>query len=755
MLKNLPNRACCLKLLLTLFVVCLFALAYLDAWLMEKLAQSEYAQASKVYAKSVELYDRKNLSRETIIEQLRLSGYRQGKHPQHASFWSDGGLLHISNPRFSWWDGEKPAHQGTVSFNPSASAIKRVQSSIQNGYIRILPIEIGRLDADSATDRIKLSFEQIPKPLIQALLATEDRGFYQHIGVSPSAILRALYQNLKAGHVVQGGSTITQQLAKNYFLTDGQFYWRKIIEAIMALLIEVRLDKEAILTAYVNEVFVAQDGPRAIHGFGLASQYLFGQPINQLNLSQAALLVAMLKGPSRYNPVRNPELAIQRRNLVLQLMQQQGFITADAAQLAQQQTLKLANSQRFRQSAPAYLDLVKRQLKRDYSQEDLSSQGLRIFTHLDPIWQQRAQTALSKAAARLNQPDAASASPQTINGAVVTVDFHTGDVLAVVGDSQPRRAGFNRALDARRQIGSLIKPAVVVQALQQGISLNQLIDDSPLTIATPSGPWQPENFDQRFHGQVSLYQALAQSYNVAFARLANKLGVAGLAKTLRALGVQGTIPEVPALSLGAVDLSPIDVAQMYATIASDGFYTPLKSIHSVRNNDGQALQRVRLDLQQRFKPSLMYQTQFAMQAVIHDGTAKRVQPMLSTRQQWAGKTGTSSAQRDSWFAGFNRQRLSVVWLGNDSNQSLALTGSTGALPIWAEIMRHDRRIDTAKPAPKDIQHYWIDRSSGLLSRQDCDDAIYMPISRGNEPKQTVKCTIKGKTKKNWFLQWFL
>ncbi len=733
-------------------------MAYLDAWVQEKLNDKLYSEPSVVYARPLELYNSKVVHLTTAVEQLKLAGFRASSQSLPLTYEIRGHELSYVVPDFYWWDGFKAQHTVRARFSANNNRVVDVKSN-QNGYARLLPIEIGRIHPQLNQDRLKVKIDDVPDVLIKALIATEDRNFYSHLGLSSTGIARAMLANIKAGKVVQGGSTITQQLAKNFFLSSDRSLARKGIEAIMALLLEIHTSKDELLEAYINEVFVAQDGNKAIHGFGLASQYLFGKTIDDLDIAECALLVGMLKGPSLYNPLRNPERALERRNLVLNLLANQGIISEQQTNQEKSKPISTrtytSTSRLLSQSAPAYLDLVRRQLRRDYQDTDLHRKGLRIFTHLDPIWQTRAQKALQRGVEHIQTKHRNSDYElDQLNGSAIIINPHTADVLALIGDKNARAAGFNRAIDAKRQIGSLVKPATLIAALEQGYSLNHLVSDSPLNIDTPQGPWSPQNYSKQFHGNVMINEALAKSYNVAMARLANDIGIHYLADILSLLGVERKIPQVPALSLGAIDLSPLEVTQMYSTIAADGFYSPLKTIRDITDKHGTPLNRYPLTLERRIGAATIHQTQFAMQSVMHEGTGRKVKRLFKENTVLAGKTGTSSGQRDSWFAGFNNNHLGVVWIGTDDNQKMPISGSSGALPIWAEIMRKDSSALGKKPTPKTIDYFWIDKKTGNLSKKGCYDAIFMPIIKGNEPKESSQCTMRHKTITDWFLQWF-
>lgn len=740
-----------LKIGLTLFAVLCAFIIWLDSWVMRKFDDKKWSIPASVYARPLELYQGLALSQTSLIRELQAAGYQQNKSGVSGSYSVQGSQVTIALRPFKFWDEAQDSAGVQVSFNNDR--VSQLRSTLDNSLtVRLEPVEIGKIHVGKLEERVLVSISEVPQPIIQGLLATEDRHFFEHHGISIKSIARAFIANIRHGKVVEGGSTLTQQLVKNFFLDNARSITRKALEAMIAVLLELRASKGEILEAYINEVYVAQDGARAIHGFGLASQYLFNKPMAELELHESALLVGMMKGPSYYNPLRHPQRALERRNLVLSLMASQGYITEARAEQAKKRGLGIDKQQiEISATYPAYLDLVRRQLLRDYSEEQLSSEGLRVFTNLDPHWQWHSQAMLQQGIKQIAQryPNAPD-----IDGGVVVIDHATGDVLAVVGSKNPRYAGFNRALDAKRPIGSLVKPAVYLAGLEKGYTLTSKLIDSPITVKTSKGDWQPQNYSREFYGDVPFYLALANSYNAATVRLGMDVGLNKVIETLRRLGVEKNIPQLPSLLLGTLELSPLEVAQMYGTIAATGFYTPLKSIREVTDYHGNKLKRYPLRLEQRITPENQHIIDFALQTVMHDGTGKSVEARFPANTLIAGKTGTTNDQRDSWFAGYDRNRLAVVWLGDDNNGKLPITGSTGALPIWADILLFNRSAQGASILPNSVQYHWVQKNTGLLTAENCENAVYLPYVKGKEPKQSATCTIEQRSRKHWFKRWF-
>lgn len=731
-------------------------LIYLDARVQERFSGQRWAVPAKVYARPLELFAGQRLGRDDFLTELEALGYRRVARVQRPGDVAVNGQQVVLHSRgFQFHDGSETAQVLRVSFAGQQVRALTSGEGVSVPVARIEPLLIGGIYPAHNEDRILVQLDEVPPLLVETLLAVEDRDFYNHFGVSPRSILRALVANLSAGGVVQGGSTLTQQLVKNFFLSSERSLTRKGAEALMAILLELRYDKREILEAYLNEVFLGQDGQRAIHGFGLASQYFFAQPLAELRPEQIALLVGMVKGPSYYNPRRSPERALERRNLVLDLLGEQGVLSAQAQALARKAPLgvsargSLANS-----SYPAFLDLVKRQLRQDYREEDLTGEGLRVFTSFDPILQLKAESALADTLRRLGN----RRGVEDIEMAMVVTQPQTGEIQALLGSRQPRFAGFNRALDAQRPIGSLVKPAIYLAALEQPTryTLTSLLADEPLAIRGGDGQvWEPKNFDRRAHGTVFLYQALANSYNLSTARLGMEVGVEKVLDTVRRLGGEQTWPAYPSMLLGAGALSPLQVATMYQTIANGGFNTPLRGIRSVLAANGEPLKGYPYEVQQRFDPGAVHLLQHALQRAMREGTGRSVYSQLPGSLVVAGKTGTSNDSRDSWFAGFSQDLLAVVWMGRDDNGATPLTGATGALQLWTGFMRRAQPVSLDLALPDNVQLALIDPYSGEGREAGCPGAVQMPYIRGSEPP-VVPCggvVPDEDPLRDWLQQW--
>lgn len=657
-----------------------------------------------VYAQPRELYPGLALTPEELEAELELAGYRPSAKVEGAgSYKLVADTIHLVSRDFPYPSGFEPGQAISVSFAAGKIAALADESGNKLPLVRLDPVRIGSFHPLVHEDRLLVSRAEIPSLLIDTLLAVEDRNFSAHFGVEPMAIVRALIANLAAGRTVQGGSTLTQQLVKNLFLTSERTWSRKAREAVMAILLERQVSKEEILTTYINEVYLGQDDNRAIHGFGLASQFYFRSELADLRADQLALLVGLVKGPSAYDPRRRPEESRQRRDLVLAMMRERGLIgennyRAALARPVMDVEVQKNGFNRF----PAFLDLVRQQLAGEYKEDDLKGGGLRILTTLDPRLQLDAEDKLRQ---HLRHFDSKHQDGQ-LEGAVVITRRETGEILALVGGKLGLPGGFNRALKAKRQIGSLIKPVVYLTALRQGYGLADPLDDSAVTLDTQGGKeWRPQNYDRREHGTIPLYLALARSYNLATVRLGLAVGLEPVAQTLADLGYPGAVERYPSLLLGAIEMTPLEVTQIYQTIAAGGFLTNLRAIDSVIESSGGLLTRYGLEVTQRIEPEPVFLLTHALQRVVSEGTASNLLSSPLRRHFLAGKTGTTDDLRDSWFAGFSDDHLGVVWVGRDDNSATGLTGASGALPVWRAIMEKSGTSPLMPVAPETIA--WI------------------------------------------------
>lgn len=711
----------------------------LDNVIRDKFEGNRWDIPAKVFARPLEIYANAPIAQTDFEQELKLLGYKsRDSYTQSGSYVTQGNSFYVHTRGFDFGDSVDPEQILQVSFSQDQVSDVKATKPTNTGIARLEPMLIGGIYPQHNEDRVLIKLDKVPKSLIEALIATEDRNFYHHHGISFRGTARALVSNVTGGKR-QGGSTLTQQLIKNFYLTPEKTLKRKVNEALMSLLLELHYNKDEILEAYLNEVNLGQSGNYSVNGYGLASQFYFGLPLRELNISQQAFLVGLVQGPSLYNPWKNPELAKKRRDVVLNNMLVMGYLTQDQYEREIARPLNVVEKPTIGTARfPDFLDIVRRQLKTEYQETDLTNQGLRIFTTLDPISQTKVQNSFRETVARL-----AKSNPnrlKDLQGAVLITHPENGELIAAVGSTQDF-TGFNRTIDAKRQVGSLLKPVIYLSALESGrYNWATKIEDSPISVPVDGGKsWTPKNYSGGGHGIVPMSEALAHSYNLAAVRLGQEFGQTTFRNNLIKFGVTSNIPQYPSIFLGAVDMSPMEMLSIYGNFATGGSKYPTKSIRSVVDSNGRLLDRYTLNVQQTIDPSSAYLLNYGLQQVMSSGTGKSAYNTLSPTLKLAGKSGTTNDTRDSWFAGYSGNHLAVVWLGLDDNKITGLTGSTGALPVWINVMKQLRQKPVNLRQTDDIQWQWIDVATGYLSAQGCEGAMYIPLLRHTVPSQTTVC----------------
>ncbi len=703
---------------------------HLDSVVTREFQGRHWSVPARVFAAPLELYAGAPVSADDLEEELRRLHYRSGDPSAGPGFYRrTAGSFDLHARRVRFVDELRDPARVTIRAGGDAITDLHNADGSDLPVFRLDPLVIGSVFPVHGEDRLVLSPADVPQLLRSGIILIEDRRFNEHPGVDAYGILRALWANVRARRVVQGGSTLTQQLVKNYFLSDEQTVGRKATEAVMALRLEAHFSKEEILVAYLNEVYLGQDGARAIHGFGLASEYYFAKPLDELDVGELALLVGLVKGPSYYDPRKHPDRARSRRNLVLQEFSDAHLIDPAAAKRAMASPLGLRPP--GGSYVPAYLDLVRRHLKRDYAEADLAAAGLAVYTSLDPRAQAAAERALT---VNLKRLDAASrVRGGHLEGAVIVAEPNSGDVVAVVGGREVGTDGFNRALDARRPIGSLVKPAVYLTALETGrYNAATLIEDAPIELKLADGStWAPQNFEHQVYGRVPMARALAESMNLATVRLGLDLGLPQIADTLQHLGLETRPALNPSMLLGTVEMTPLEVVQVYTALANGGFRARLRAVRAVLDEHGKPLKSFKVQVDEAAPPAAVYQLDRMLTLVTTRGTGRDAPARLPRGTIVAGKTGTSSDTRDSWFAGFTGSYLSVVWVGYDDNRATGLTGAAGALPVWADTLARLKSASFEPVSPEFVEDRWIGFADGLETTPACSaDAVEIAVPKG-------------------------
>ncbi|WP_447972810.1 PBP1A family penicillin-binding protein [Nitrospira sp. Kam-Ns4a] len=634
-------------------------------------------------------------------------------------------------------DGERVARLSTLPLDeelPSISLEPELLSGLEDGAR-----QVRRWRPRSA----------FPEPVVAAVLAAEDHRFYAHIGVDPLAIARALLANLRHGAVRQGGSTITQQLAKNLYYGRQRTLARKVQDSLAALILERKYGKDHILEAYLNEIYLGQIGPVAIYGMAEAAERYFGKPVETLTLPEAALLAGMIKAPNTYSPLRDKRLAVQRRNQILQRLRELGWITEPAYRAAVTTPLRLAPRIEGLAHGSHFLDYVLHLV--EATQPTALSAGARIDTTLDPVLQQLAEEAVAQGLARLEARfPALRHRAWPLEGALVALDPRRGHLLAMVGGRDYAKSQFNRAVQARRQAGSLLKPFVYLAAFEAGLEAPEgavtpatLVSDTPISFDAGPVVWSPQNYDRQFHGEVTVRTALEQSLNVPAVRVAQTVGLKRLVALLRALGLTAPLEENLALALGAAEVSLLEITAAYGALAQGGLYVAPTGLQAIRLPTGEPLLPDVQDRRQAVSPQAAYLVTALLKGVVDRGTAAGART-LGLASIVAGKTGTTDGERDAWFVGYTPALVIGVWVGFDDGTPLHLTGAQAALPIWVAFARRVLPPDSADfPVPAGIVARNIDPASGQLATAGCPEAIEEVFIEGTEPKDY--CPLHGRS----------
>lgn len=717
-----------------------FYVAHLDRVVTQQFEGRRWTLPAQVFAAPLELYPGVPLSAVDIEQELQRLRYRKvDQLSRSGTYHKRGARIDVALRAARFADETRPSQVLAITTEGRTITSIRDSSGRDQPIVRLEPLLIGSMFPIHGEDRIIVKPEEVPDMLPAALKAVEDRKFDTHHGVDPVAIMRAVWSNVRAGGIAQGGSTLTQQLVKSYFLDSRQTLSRKANEAIMAMALEAHFTKADLMNAYINEIALGQDGNRAVHGFGLASQFYFGKPLVELDLAEVATLVAIARGPSYYDPRRHADRALKRRDLVLSVMAEQRIVTAEQAKAAMKEPLGV----RARSKGgyfPAYLDVVRRTLRRDYRDQDLTEAGLRIYTSLDPRTQEKAEQLLERELTRLDKSSRQKQSK--LEGAIVVTTPQSGDVIAVVGGRQAGYDGFNRALDAKRPMGSLVKPFIYLAAVETGrYNASSVIDDAPVQIKLSRNKvWRPENYTHEVYGQVPLVYALSQSLNLATVSLGMDVGLNSVIQTLGRFGLEREPQKVPSILLGSIDATPLEMAQLYNGLANGGFHSQLRAVRAVIGQEGKALKAFPVEVTPVAPTEAVYQVDKMLEQVMVRGTGRGARAVLPADIAVAGKSGTSSDLRDSWFAGFSGSHLAVVWVGYDDNRVTGFSGSTGALPIWSKLLASVGTTSWSQPVPDSLTEVWMEYGTGWRGEPGCgDNLISVAVPIGKEPPMKPGC----------------
>lgn len=738
----------------TVTILAIISLA--GTWYMVRLsrwAERQFSKSfrwdipSRIYSDVEYLYPGLDIERRNLRDKLDRLGYRDTgvavNAPGDYAFINEGLEIYLHD--FGYPNQDFKGFP--VRIQLEATAVTTIHNALTEDAlptIRLEPELIASVFDERMEDRTLVTLKEVPDACLQSVVVMEDARFFKHHGVDPVGIGRAMWKNLTHLRVVQGGSTLTQQLVKNYFLTQERSFQRKIKEALIAFAIERKHSKGEILEAYLNEIYLGQRGTSSVSGFGEAARLYFAKNINQLTVGECALLAGMIRNPHGYSPFSNPERAKERRDFVLNRLYSTGLITQDAHTTALQSPIITPKQRKRIVNAPFFIDFVRAQLKQLYPDSELSKEGLRIFTTLDMTSQLAAEDIVAEDVARLEKtydhllPDDHAGKLQ---GALISIQPQTGYIRSLVGGRTYEDTQFNRVTQSARQPGSVFKPFVYLTAFdpnraKEPIAPSSYIYDIGFHVQAGGKDWSPKNYDKKEHGPITAREALYKSYNIATARLGIDAGLENVVQTARDAGISSALQAVPAMTLGAFEVTPLEIAAAYTIFPNNGIRTEPLSIIQVVTQTGEVLERKSTAMERRFDPGPVYLVTNVLKDVLNFGTAASAR-QLGFSGVAAGKTGTTSSYRDAWFVGFTPELLALTWVGYDDNTNIQMSGGRAALPMWTRYMLQTVGNPSQDfPVPKNIVLVKIDPDSGKAWTKHCPQAIFAPFVEGAEPDES-------------------
>jgi len=734
----------------TLWVV----LKRLEPSVLEQFRTHRWSFPSKIYSDSLLIYPGMDLRTVGFFERLRDLDYRRVDgdvtHEGEYAIGKNNAFVDLYLHEFP-----RPTVTGSgahVRLDLANSTVVSINDLGEHKEVYALELDpelISGLYEGNWEERHLVQLDEVPPLLLRAVIDTEDQRFYEHHGIDFSGIVRALWVDLRSGRVEQGGSTLTQQLMKNFFLTDERSIKRKLTEALMALIVERHFSKQEILTNYINEIYLGQKGAQGVYGVWEASRFYFGKNVQDLSLPEAATLAGLIKAPNRYSPFRHPGISRHRRDYVLLLMEKQGDITAEEYADAAKQPMLTVPPVKETNDAPYFTDFVRQELSQTYPAQVLTTEGLQILTSLDMHLQRLAEQAVQNGLAELEKrhPKLKADKPaDELQACLIAIQPQTGAIKAMMGGRDYRSTQFNRCTQALRQPGSVFKPFTYLTAFAetrhsaQPILPTTLIDDEPFEWAYDNQVWTPANYKKRYFGEVTVRDALEHSLNAATARLAHEVGLRPIIAMAHRMGITSPIPPYPSVVLGAAEVTPFEVAQAFTALANSGLRTTPLAIKKVLDRADQPIERNPVRVEQVVDADTAYLVTHLMEGVLDYGTANAAR-RLGFKRPAAGKTGTTNDYCDAWFAGFTPDLLAVVWVGYDHRRPLNLAGSQAALPIWTAFMKAATAglPPNAFMPPPGITMAVIDPASGMLATPLCPKRLDEAFYSGTEP--TAPCPL--------------
>jgi penicillin-binding protein 1B len=753
---NKSNRRLFAAFLIILFAITAAGIAVggwylksLERTVNEKFAGKKWRLPSKIYSDSYLLYVGISLRAEDLKEKLRRLGYYEVAATPTSKgeyrYQPAKGLFEIYLHDFIYPTEVFKGHPVRISLRESV--VERIENVADGAEIFSLELEpelVTGLYDQIWQERRVVSLKEVPPLLINAVLSIEDERFYRHHGVDPVSILRATWINLRNAGVVQGGSTLTQQLMKNFFLTDERTLSRKAKEAVMALIAERKYSKDEILENYLNEIYMGQRGSQGIFGVSEAAKFYFSKSLSELTVGEIAILAGLIRAPNRLSPYRSAEAARARRDVVLAKLLDDKIITPKQYNVAIKEPVIRRELVKVTNDAPYYADFLRRELAENYSNAVLTADGLRIFTGLDLHLQKLAERTLAEGLKKLEERYATlrrRREDDRLEGAIIVMRPQTGEIKALVGGRNYQASQFNRGFQAKRQPGSVFKPFVYLAALtsngENGTKFTPvtILDDSPFTWNYENQEWKPANYNDEYFGLVTLRRALEKSLNAATVRVARDVGIRRVRDMAQRLGIESSLPLLPSLALGGVEVTPLEVAVAFSTLANNGVRTRPLAVKQVTDPSGRVLEKRDVRVEKVLSPQVAFMINHLLKGVFDRGTAESARRLGFTRPA-AGKTGTTNDNKDAWFVGYTPDLLTVVWVGFDNQSKLGLTGAQAALPIWTEFMK---QATAGMPVsdfipPPGIKMVDIDPLSGQLATPNCSSIIREAFIEGDEPR---------------------
>jgi penicillin-binding protein 1B len=707
------------------------------------IAADEQEAPSILYGRSAQICKGDNLGNLHFTERLRRLSYRKvtGRPAAPGTYSEEQEKIRIFVRAGS--TGELTGRKGPVDILLRNGQVVSLVSAagVQLDSIRLEPEEIARVMGPKMESRRPVPLSAVSPFLQKAVIASEDARFYSHSGIDVFAIGRALFTNLKARQFAEGASTITQQLAKNYFLSPRKTLWRKVREAELALFLELRYSKKQILEMYLNKIYFGREGAVGIYGIEEAAQFYFSKQAKDISLEESALLAGIIRSPNRYALFRDQGAAKKRRNAVLARMRKLEMIGESEFLGASSAQVRIRPHGPSVQTASYFMDYIQRITAAEFGGEKLYRTGYRYYTTLDPILQAAAEEAVARGLDEIEKK--ALPAGERLQAALIAIDPTTGELTAMVGGRSYAVSPFNRALDAKRQPGSTFKPFILLTALSQSAegksdkTLSTIVSGEPVSVSTPEGLWSPANFEGKTYGNITVRKAIEDSVNTASVRLANDAGLTEVIKTARAAGITSPLSPFPSMPLGSLEVAPLELAYAFTTIASGGIRFDPFPLFSVTTASGNVVTEKKVHAEQTIDARAAYLTGYAMQGVLERGTAKAAKTM-GIYFAASGKTGTTDGNRDSWFVGFTGDAVCAVWVGYDSCADTGLTGAEGALRIWARFMRtlYPRTGPAARIPPGGVETALIDPESGYLATASCPQTLREAYLTGTAPKET-------------------